>query len=172
MRKILITIMLGASIFTLVSCGGKVVNEEDVKNKYPIDEYLEKGATLKHYYESGTAEMIDTKGQSFFAGENSTYKVVLSDEGEILPYIVIDDIAYYFDKEISKKEAPKELDKSGKISTFGGTLEGISDDSNATFTFIQSLIVYVDKEDNSVVYTQYADEKGYEVWKNYEAINK
>ena len=116
--------------------------------------------------------MIDTKGQSFFAGENSTYKVVLSDEGEILPYIVIDDIAYYFDKEISKKEAPKELDKSGKIITFGGTLEGISDDSNATFTFIQSLIVYVDKEDNSVVYTQYADEKGYEVWKNYEAINK
>ena len=40
MRKILITMMLGASIFTLVSCGGKVVNEEDVKNKYPIDEYL------------------------------------------------------------------------------------------------------------------------------------
>lgn len=172
MRRVLISMMLGVSIFTLVSCGGKIVKEEDVKNKYPIDEYLEKGATLEHYYENGTAEMLDTKGQNFFAGENSTYKVVLSDKGEILPYIVIDDVAYYFDKEISKKKAPKDLEKSGKISTFGGNLEGVSDDSNAAFAFIQGLIVYVDKEDNSVVYTQYDDEKGYEVWKNYEAINK
>ena len=48
MKKILISIMLGASIFTLVSCGNKVVDESQLTDKYPIDQYLKKGATLEN----------------------------------------------------------------------------------------------------------------------------
>ena len=172
MKKILISIMLGASIFTLVSCGNKVVDESQLTDKYPIDQYLEKGATLENYFADGSAELLDTNNEKFFASESSTYKVVLNDDGIILPYIVIDNTAYYFDREVSEKKVPKELEKIGGISAFGGNLEGVSNDSNAAFEFVQSLTVYEDESDNTLVYTKYAKEDGYQIWKNYDAMQK
>lgn len=170
MRRILISIALGTSMFALVSCGNKVVNEADIKNKYPIDSYLKKGATLDEYLLNGTAVLKDTNGEKFFACENSSYKVILSDDGVIVPYIVINNIPYYYDGEINKKEAPKELNKSGKINTFGGTIEGIEDSNDGGFSFINSLVVYKDKDNNDLVYTQYKDEEGYLVWKGYKLM--
>ena len=173
MKRIIIATMLGMCIFTLVSCGNKVVNEDELTNKYPIEEYLDKGATLEHYFEDGSAKLLDTQKAEFFVGDYSTYKVILTDDGVILPYIVVNDMAYYFDSEISKDKAPSDLDKAGRVNTFGGTLEGLSDDSNAAFTFINSLSVYSEKDDNSVIYTQYSkEEDGYQVWKSYDSIKK
>ncbi|WP_195986797.1 hypothetical protein [Clostridium sp. D53t1_180928_C8] len=172
MKKILISIMLGVSIFTLVSCGNKVVDESQLKDKCSIDEYLEKGATLENYFADGSAELLDTENEKFFVSENSTYKVVLSEDGIILPYIVIGDTAYYFDSEVSEKKVPKELNKLGGISAFGGIMEGVSNDSDAAFRFVQSLTVYEDESDNTLVYTNYAKEDGYQIWKNYDAMQK
>ena len=170
MRKILTLIAVGISMVTLVSCSNKDVNEEDIKNKYPIDSYIEKGATLERYLSTGTALLKDTNGESFFAGENSTYKIVLSDDGVILPYIVVDNVPYYLDGDVSKKKAPKELKKSGKINTFGGTIEGAENSKDGGFNFINSLVVYIDKDNNNLVYTKYKDEDGYQIWKNYESM--
>lgn len=172
MKKILISIMLGASIFTLVSCGNKVVDESQLTDKCSIDEYLEKGATLENYFADGSAELLDTEKEKFFVSEDSTYKVVLNEDGIILPYIVIGDTAYYFDREVAEKKAPKELEKLGGISAFGGNLEGVSDDSDAAFQFVQSLTVYEDESDNTLVYTKYAKEDGYQIWKNYDAMQE
>ena len=66
----------------------------------------------------------------------------------------------------------KELEKLGGISAFGGNLEGVSDDSDAAFQFVQSLTVYEDESDNTLVYTKYAKEDGYQIWKNYDAMQK
>lgn len=170
MKRILTSIAVGISMFTLVSCSSSNVNEADIENKYPIESYLEKGATLDKYLSNGTAVLKDTNGESFFAGENSTYKVVLNDDGVILPYIVVDDLPYYYDNEVSEKKAPKELKKSGKINTFGGTIEGVSNSDDGGFTFINSLVVYSDKNNNDLVYTQYKGEDGYQVWKDYKSI--
>ena len=96
----------------------------------------------------------------------------MSEDGIILPYIVIGDTAYYFDSEVSEKKVPKELNKLGGISAFGGIMEGVSNDSDAAFRFVQSLTVYEDESDNTLVYTNYAKEDGYQIWKNYDAMQK
>ena len=86
--------------------------------------------------------------------------------------MVIGDTAYYFDREVAEKKAPKELEKLGGISAFGGNLEGVSDDSDVAFQFVQSLTVYEDESDNTLVYTKYAKEDCYQIWKNYDAMQK
>lgn len=46
MKKFLISCILGISVSALVSCSNTEVNQDNIPNKYPINEFTEKGATL------------------------------------------------------------------------------------------------------------------------------
>ena len=167
MKKTLIVIAIGVSIFSLVSCENKNIDQNTISNKYPIDEYLQKGATLEKYESNGTAIMKDTIGEKFFAGYNSTYKVKLSDEGVVLPYIVVKDNVYYFKNKIEDNEIPDKLKKSGQINTFGGNFKKFIGETNSNIDYIRNLTVYIDNTDSSLMYTKYKGINGYQVWSNY-----
>lgn len=164
MRKVLLSIIIGSSIFNLVSCGNRGVDQNSISNQYPIEEYLEKGAILENYESDGTTIMIDTKGERFFVGHNSTYKVKLSEDGVILPYVVINDDVYYFKNNIGNNNVPGDLKKLGKISTFGGNLKTFIQENNLSGNYIENLIVYCNKKDSNLIYTTYAGVDGYQVW--------
>ncbi|SCJ52766.1 Uncharacterised protein [uncultured Clostridium sp.] len=167
MKKTLIVMVIGISIFNLVSCVNKNVDQNTISNKYPIDEYLKKGATLENYEVTGTAIMKDTNGERFFAGYNSTYKVELSEEGIILPYIIIEGIAYYFEDKIEDKNIPDELKKLGGVSTFSSNIERFFKENDSNINYVQNLTAYSDEKDSSLIYTTSKGMEGYQVWSNY-----
>lgn len=166
-EKNLIAIVVGIFIFNLVSCENKNVDQNTISNKYPIDEYLKKGATLEKYESNGTAVMKDTNGEKFFAGYNSTYKVELSDDGIVLPYIVVGDTLYYFKNQVEDEETSDKLKKSGRINAFGGNLKKFIGEINSNIDYIQSLTVYTDNTNSSLIYTKYKGIEGYQVWSDY-----
>ena len=81
MKKVILAVVMGISAMSFVSCGNTEVNEDNIKNKYNVDEYVEKGATVEKYLPSGSVVMKDSKGTKFYLGKDSSYKVALNDEG-------------------------------------------------------------------------------------------
>lgn len=167
MKKTLIAMVIGISIFNLVSCGNVNVDQSTISNKYPIDEYLKKGATLEKYEFTGTAIMKDANGERFFAGYNSTYKVELNEEGIILPYIVIEDSVYYFENKIEDKNISDELKELEKISIFSPNIEKFFEENDSSVNYTKNLTAYSDEKDSSLIYTTSKEIDGYQVWRNY-----
>ena len=168
MKKGILTVVIGISAMSFVSCGNAEINEDNIKNKYNVDEYIEKGATLDKYLKSGTAVMKDAKGTEFYAGKDSSYKVALNEDGIILPYVDVNENIYYF--ESSVKSLPEGFDKSGRISSYGGSESLVKSDIKDSYSFIQSLTVYSNAKEKDITYTQYRGEDTYDVWKVYEAL--
>lgn len=161
MKKLLIIAVISLSTLNLISCS-KVTDQSSITNKYPIDDYLKKGATLDYYEQSGTAVLKDTNGQKFFAGSGSTYKAVLNDKGVLLPYIVTKDNIYYFEENITNKDLPTDL-STKKLSTIGGNLEEfIPNIDPSQKNILRNLVVYADKD--NLIYTTYKGIDGYQVW--------
>lgn len=119
MKKVILAVVMGISAMSFVSCGNTEVNEDNIKNKYNVDEYVENGATVEKYLPSGSVVMKDSKGTKFYLGKDSSYKVALNDEGIILPYVDVNDNVYYFDSSV--KALPEGFEKSGRISSYGGS---------------------------------------------------
>ena len=119
MKKVILAVVIGISAISFVSCGNSEVNEDNIKDKYNVDKYIEKGATVEKYLSSGAVVMKDSKGTTFYVGENSSYKVALNDDGIILPYVDVNDNVYYFDSSV--KSLPEGFEKSGRISSYGGS---------------------------------------------------
>ena len=156
MKKVILAVVMGISAMSFVSCGNTEVNEDNIKNKYNVDEYVEKGATVEKYLPSGSVVMKDSKGTKFYLGKDSSYKVALNDEGIILPYVDVNDNVYYFDSSV--KSLPEGFEKSVKSN--------IKD----SYSFIQSLTVYSKQKKKGLIYTQYRGEDNYDVWKIYEGL--
>ena len=162
MKKVILSAM------SFVSCGNTEVNEDNIKNKYNVDEYVEKGATVEKYLPSGSVVMKDSKGTKFYLGKDSSYKVALNDEGIILPYVDVNDNVYYFDSSV--KALPEGFERSGRISSYGGSENLVKSDIKDSYSFIQSLTVYSNPKEKDLIYTQYRGEDTYDVWKVYEEL--
>ena len=111
MKKVILAVVIGISAISFVSCGNTEVNEDNIKDKYNVDKYIEKGATVEKYLSSGAVVMKDSKGTTFYVGENSSYKVALNDDGIILPYVDVNDNVYYF--HFLKKSFRDQLENHG-----------------------------------------------------------
>ena len=168
MKKVILAVVMGISAMSFVSCGNTEVNEDNINNKYNVDEYVEKGATVEKYLPSGSVVMKDSKGTTFYVGENSSYKVALNDDGIILPYVDVNDNVYYFDSSV--KTLPEGFEKSGRISSYGGSENLVKSDIKDSYSFIQSLTVYSNPKEKDLIYTQYRGEDTYDVWKIYEGL--
>ena len=168
MKKVILAVVMGISAMSFVSCGNTEVNEYNIKNKYNVNEYVEKGATVEKYLPSGSVVMKDSKGTKFYLGKDSSYKVALNDEGIILPYVDVNDNVYYFDSSV--KALPEGFEKSGRISSYGGSENLVKSDIKDSYSFIQSLTVYSNPKEKGLIYTQYRGEDTYDVWKVYEEL--
>ena len=168
MKKVILAVVMGISAMSFVSCGNTEVNEDNIKNKYNVDEYVEKGATVEKYLPSGSVVMKDSKGTKFYLGKDSSYKVALNDEGIILPYVDVNDNVYYFDSSV--KALPEGFEKSGRISSYGGSENLVKSNIKDSYSFIQSLTVYSNPKEKGLIYTQYRGEDNYDVWKIYEGL--
>ena len=136
MKKVILAAVIGISAMSFVSCGNTEVNEDNIKNKYNVDEYVEKGATVEKYLPSGSVVMKDSKGTKFYLGKDSSYKVALNDEGIILPYVDVNDNVYYFDSSV--KALPEGFERSGRISSYGGSENLVkSDDLGVEYILCQ-----------------------------------
>ena len=49
MKKVILAVVIGISAISFVSCGNTEVNEDNIKDKYNVDKYIEKGATVEKY---------------------------------------------------------------------------------------------------------------------------
>ena len=156
MKKVILAAVIGISAMSFVSCGNTEVNEDNIKNKYNVDEYVEKGATVEKYLPSGSVVMKDSKGTKFYLGKDSSYKVALNDEGIILPYVDVNDNVYYFDSSV--KALPEGFESL------------VKSDIKDSYSFIQSLTVYSNPKEKDLIYTQYRGEDTYDVWKVYEEL--
>ena len=168
MKKVILAAVIGISAMSFVSCGNTEVNEDNIKDKYNVDKYIEKGATVEKYLSSGAVVMKDSKGTKFYLGKDSSYKVALNDEGIILPYVDVNDNVYYFDSSV--KTLPEGFEKSGRISSYGGSENLVKSDIKDSYSFIQSLTVYSNPKEKDLIYTQYRGEDTYDVWKVYEEL--
>ena len=168
MKKVILAAVIGISAMSFVSCGNTEVNEDDIKDKYNVDEYIEKGATVEKYLSSGSIVLKDSNGTTFYVGKNSSYKIALNDDGIILPYVDVNNNVYYFDSSV--KDLPEGFEKSGRISSYGGSENLVKSDIKDSYSFIQSLAVYSNPKEKDVIYTQYKGEDTYDVWKIYEEL--
>ena len=123
---------------------------------------------MEKYLSSGAVVMKDSKGTTFYVGENSSYKVALNDDGIILPYVDVNDNVYYFDSSV--KSLPEGFEKSGRISSYGGSENLVKSNIKDSYSFIQSLTVYSNPKEKGLIYTQYRGEDNYDVWKIYEGL--
>lgn len=169
MKKFLIALLLGISLLTLVSCQKASVDQANIPNKYPIDEYLKKGATLQEYTKSGTALMKDTKGQKFFVASNSTYEPLLTNDGALMSLIVVNKNVYYYDYVQTETTLPDNFKKSG-ISFFSGNNKELTGETDS-YKFAQSATAYINKDDTSTIYLKIKDKDEYQVWKTYKDLN-
>ncbi|MBC5629718.1 hypothetical protein H8S20_12560 [Clostridium sp. NSJ-6] len=170
MKKFLISLILGISASALISCSNNEVNQDNIPNKYPINEFTEKGATLQEYKKTGSAIMTDTKSQNFFASFNSTYKVLLTSDGVLMPLIVVNNTPYYYDFKETKNELPENYKKTG-ISFFSGNSEELIGEKDS-YKFTQLVTAYINKEDKSSIYLKIKDKDEYQLWKSYDSLAK
>ncbi len=170
MKKFLISCILGISVSALVSCSTTEINQDNIPNKYPIDEYVKKGATFQEYTKSGSALMTDTEGQNFFIGSNSTYTPLLTSDGVLMALIVVNNTPYYFDYEEVKDDLPDGYKKTG-ISFFSGNSEELIGEKDS-YKFTQLSTAYINKDDTSTVYLKLKGKEGYQVWKTYQSSAK
>lgn len=170
MKKFLISLILGISASALISCSNNEVNQDNIPNKYPINEFTEKGAILQKYEKTGSAIMTDTKNQKFFASSNSTYKVLLTSDGVLMPLIVVNNTPYYYDFNEIKNELPDGYKKSG-ISFFSGNSEELIGEKDS-YKFTQLVTAYVNKEDENTIYLKIKDKDEYQLWESYKSLSK
>lgn len=168
MKKFLIICILGISVSSLVSCGTTEVNQDNIPNKYPIDEYLEKGATLQEYTKSGDALMVDSAGQKFLAAYNSTYKPLLTDDGVLMPLVIVKNTPYYFDYKEVETALPDGY-KKARISFFSGNSEKLIGESDI-YKFTNSTTAYYNKDDTDTIYVKLEGKNGYQLWKTYDTL--
>ena len=168
MKKFLISLILGISASTLVACSSAEVNQDNIPNKYPIDEYLEKGATFQEYTKSGDALMVDSEGQKFLAAYNSTYKPLLTDDGVLMPLVIVKNTPYYFDYKEVETALPDGY-KKARISFFSGNSEKLIGESDI-YKFTNSTTAYYNKDDTDTIYVKLEGKKGYQLWKTYDTL--
>lgn len=163
MRRIIISIIAGVSLFTLVSCVDNGVENK----KYPIDDYIKRGATLDEYLPNGTAAMRDSDGRKFFVGNNSTYKARVNDNGILMPLIVVNEKLYYFDLQEKVNSIQDNL-KKDKIRFFQGEIEVLTGDKTSAYSVTQGIDVFINVDNADSVYVQSKDSEVYQVWRTYD----
>lgn len=170
MKKFLISLLLGISASTLISCSNIEVNQDNIPNRYPINEFTEKGATLQEYEKTGSAIMTDKKDQKFFASSNSTYKVLLNSNGVLMPLIIVNNTPYYYDFKEIKTELPEGYKKSG-ISFFSGNSEELIGEKDS-YKFTQLVTAYANKDDKNTIYLKIENTDEYQIWESYDSLSK
>ena len=58
MKKVILAVVIGISAISFVSCGNSEVNEDNIKDKYNVDEYIEQQNPISHSHLSKIREII------------------------------------------------------------------------------------------------------------------
>ena len=160
MRRSVISVLIMGLSLMLVSCS----NVEGDSAKYPIDEYLAKGASFVEYLPSGAAVMNSASGVRFFASPISTYEVRLNNSGELMPMMIVNGVQYFYDLEEISDSAPAGL-KSGKISVYSGDHKVITGEEVRSMNYTNGVEVLYNKEDDSIIYVLPKNGDKYQVWR-------